>query len=182
MRTIYLVIIPAILILLLVACGTSDAPAPTTGAVSEQPTAAPEQPTTAPEQATTAPEQPTAVSVQPTAVSEEPTATTEQASDDSDQGTGDPDQVFSMQFVCINRSLQTCDLFAEYIDRVMDRSNGQLELEITSFPELGISGTDMLDLLADGTIEFTELPGNFVGGSWPFIEIAELYGLFPVKP
>ena len=52
-----------------------------------------------------------------------------------------------MQFVCVNRSLQTCDLFTDYVARVEERSNGQLVLEITSFPELGISGTDMLDLL-----------------------------------
>ena len=186
MRTIYLAILPAILILLLVACGSSDTPAPETGAASEQPTTAPEQPTAAPEQPTEAPVQPTAAPEQPTTAPEQPTTAPEQATEDSDQatedsdqGTGDPDQVFSMQFVCVNRSLQTCDLFAEFLDRVMERSNGQFELEITSFPELGISGTDMLDLLADGTIEFTELPGNFVGGSWPFIEIAELYGLFP---
>ena len=186
MRNIYLAIPLAILFLLLVACGSSDTPAPETGAASEQPTAVPEQPTTAPEQATpvaeqptAAPEQPTTATEQTTAAAEQPTTAPEQPTAESEQGTGDSDQVFKMQFVCINRSLQTCDLFAEYIARVEERSNGQLELEITSFPELGISGTDMLDLLADGTIEFTELPGNFVGGSWPFIEIAELYGLFP---
>ena len=91
----------------------------------EQSQSSPPQPPNSPrrprEQPTTAPEQPTAVSEQPTAAPEEPTATPEQASEDPDQGTEDSDQVFSMQFVCINRSLQTCDLFAEYIDRVMDR-------------------------------------------------------------
>lgn len=181
MRSICLAILPAILFLLLVACGSSDTPEPETGAAPEQATAAPEQATTAPEQATIAPEEPTTAAVQPTTAPapEQEKEDSSQASAESDQDTEDSDQVFKMQFVCINRSLQTCDLFAEYIDRVMERSNGQLELEITSFPELGISGTDMLDLLADGTIEFTELPGNFVGGSWPFIEIAELYGLFP---
>ena len=179
MRALYLAILPAILILLLVACGSSPTATPQPEATVEQASESSEQDSETNEQATAAPEQPTAAPEQPTAASEQPTATPEQESEDSDQGTGDSGQVFEMQFVCINRSLQTCDLFTEYVARVEERSNGQLKLEITSFPELGISGTDMLDLLADGTIEFTELPGNFVGGSWPFIEIAELYGLFP---
>ena len=140
MRTLYLAIVPVLLILFLVACGSS---------------------------ATSTPE--------PAATSVQPSATAAQASEGSDQ-------VFKMQFVCVNRSLQTCDLFTEYVARVNELSNGELELEITSFPELGISGTDMLVLLEDGTVEFTELPGNFVGGTWPFIEIAELYGLFPDTP
>ena len=140
MRTLYLAIFPVLLILFLVACGSS---------------------------ATSTPE--------PAATSVQPSATAAQASEGSDQ-------VFKMQFVCINRSLQTCDLFTEYVARVNELSNGELELEITSLPELGISGTDMLVLLEDGTVEFTELPGNFVGGTWPFIEIAELYGLFPDTP
>ena len=179
MRALYLAILPAILILLLVACGSSPTATPQPEATVEQASESSEQDSETNEQATAAPEQPTAAPEQPTAASEQPTATPEQESEDSDQGTRDSGQVFEMQFVCINRSLQTCDLFTEYVARVEERSNGQLKLEITSFPELGISGTDMLDLLADGTIEFTELPGNFVGGSWPFIEIAELYGLFP---
>ena len=179
MRALYMAILPAILILLLVACGSSPTATPQPEANAEQASESSEQDSETTEQATAAPEQPTAAPEQPTAASEQPTATPEQESEDSDQGTGDSGQVFEMQFVCINRSLQTCDLFTEYVARVEERSNGQLKLEITSFPELGISGTDMLDLLADGTIEFTELPGNFVGGSWPFIEIAELYGLFP---
>ena len=179
MRALYMAILPAILILLLVACGSSPTATPQPEATAEQASESSEQDSETTEQATAAPEQPTAAPEQPTAASEQPTATPEQESEDSDQGTGDSGQVFEMQFVCINRSLQTCDLFTEYVARVEERSNGQLKLEITSFPELGISGTDMLDLLADGTIEFTELPGNFVGGSWPFIEIAELYGLFP---
>ena len=154
MRTLYLAIVPAILILLLVACGSSPTATLEPAATAEQPS-------------------------EPTEQAGEPT---EQASEDSDQASEDPGQVFSMQFVCINRSLQTCDLFTEYVARVVERSNGQLKLEITSLPELGISGTDMLDLLEDGTVEFTELPGNFVGGTWPFIEIAELYGLFPDTP
>ena len=179
MRALYMAILPAILILLLVACGSSPTATPQPEATVEQASESSEQDSETNEQATAAQEQPTAAPEQPTAASEQPTATPEQESEDSDQGTGDSGQVFEMQFVCINRSLQTCDLFTEYVARVEERSNGQLKLEITSFPELGISGTDMLDLLADGTIEFTELPGNFVGGSWPFIEIAELYGLFP---
>ena len=172
MRTLYLAFIPAILILFLIACGSSPTSTPQPVATAEQPVATAEQPVATAEPAS-ATSEPASATDEPASATDEPaSATDEPASEDSDK-------VFKMQFVCINRSLQTCDLFTEYVARVEERSNGQLQLDITSLPELGISGTDMLDLLADGTIEFTELPGNFVGGSWPFIEIAELYGLFP---
>ena len=157
MRTLYLAIVPAILMLLLVACGSS----PT---ATSQPQATAEQPSEPTQQASEPTEEaiePTQQAIEPT---EQPSVPTEQATETTDQATGASDQVFTMQFVCINRSLQTCDLFTEYVARVEERSNGQLKLDITSLPELGISGTDMLDLLEDGTVEFTELPGNFVGG------------------
>ena len=184
MRTLYLAIVPMLLILFLVACGSSDTPEP--DATSDQPSTTTDQATETTDQATETTVQATETTVQATETTEQATETTvqatettEQATETTEQATEDSDEVFKMQFVCINRSLQTCDLFTEYVARVNELSNGQLEIEITSFPELGISGTDMLDLLDAGTVEFTELPGNFVGGTWPFIEIAELYGLFP---
>ena len=119
MRTLYLAIIPAILFSFLIACSSS--------------------PTSTPLPSATVP-QPSATIPQPSATVPQPSATAPEPSEPSDQQ-------FSMQFVCINRSLQTCDLFTDYVARVEERSNGQLKLDITSLPELGISGTDMLDLL-----------------------------------
>ena len=69
---------------------------------------------------------PSATIPQPSATVPQPSATAPEPSEPSDQQ-------FSMQFVCINRSLQTCDLFTDYVARVEERSNGQLKL--VPFPD-----------------------------------------------
>ena len=114
---------------------------------------------------------------------EAPTATealqaTEAPQQETQEQAATTGESFEVQFVCVNRTLRTCDLFTDYAERVSQRTNGQLTLQITSYPELGISGTQVLRHIKSGTLEFIELAGNFVGGDWPFIEVAELYGLF----
>ncbi len=65
---------------------------------------------------------------------------------------------FTFQIACVNRTLLPCVLFAGeiegepgFIARVADRTNGQLQFELTSFAELGIVGPDTLRLTANGT-------------------------------
>ena len=106
-------------------------------------------------------------------------AATEAPQEETRSQAATTEESFEIQFVCANRTLRTCDLFTDYAKRVSERTNGQLTLQITSYPELGISGTQLLRHIKSGTLEFVELAGNFVGGDWPFIEVAELYGLFP---
>ena len=60
---------------------------------------------------------------------------------------------FEIQYACINRALLWCTLKEKYMfPRVLERTNGQLRLITTSFPELGIAGPDVHTLVADGTL------------------------------
>ena len=86
--------------------------------------------------------------------------------------------VYSFQFACINRTLNPCKLVMKLADTLRARTNGQLDIQISSFPELGLAGPDTLRLLQDGTLDFGEIYGGYVGGDFPAIEMAELLGLY----
>ena len=86
---------------------------------------------------------------------------------------------FQFQLVCINRTLEPCDLMQEFAQRIGERTEGQVKIQITSLPELGLSGQNMLRDIRSGTLTFAELYPGYVGGDWPFVEVGELLGLFP---
>ena len=75
----------------------------------------------------------------------------------SGPGAGATGEKFQFQFTCINRNLKTCDLMQKYADRVAEETNGRMQIQITSFPELGLAGPDTLRLLQDGTLDFAEI-------------------------
>ena len=90
---------------------------------------------------------------------------------------GEPIEI---QVTCINRTLATCKLVEEVlVKNTTDRTQGKLNLVITSFPELGLAGPDSLALVRDGTIAFTEITSGYVAGDLPQLEITFLYGLYP---
>ena len=52
-----------------------------------------------------------------------------------------------------------------------ERTEGQVTINITSFPELVLAGTDTATLLADGTLGMTEIYGGYVGGEFPTLAV-----------
>ena len=85
-----------------------------------------------------------------------------------------------MQFTCINRTIATCKLVeAVLIKNVKARTQGKINLVVSSFPELGLAGPDTLDLVAEGTLAFAEIYAGYVAGDLPQAEITFLYGLYP---
>ena len=67
---------------------------------------------------------------------------------------------FKFQYACINRTLDPCKLLAApggMVERIAERTNGQVEIEISSFPELGLAGPDTLRLVEDGTLGMVEI-------------------------
>jgi len=85
---------------------------------------------------------------------------------------------FEFQYVCVNRTLLPCQVVQEYLDSVNTRTDGQIEIQLSSYPELGISGFDMIRLLQDGTIGLGEIYSGFVGGEFPIFEAANLWGVY----
>ena len=135
----------------LLACGGGEPAAPATGSGSGA--AAPE----------------------PTAMAAAPTAATGSETQLQTQG-----QSFEFQLVCINRNVAACELVNNFfIPEVEKRTDGQLKFVLYSFPELGIAGADTLRLVADNTLEVTEIYSGYVGGDLPLLDIGNLWGLSP---
>ena len=86
---------------------------------------------------------------------------------------------FEFQYACTNRALLPCQLMEHYlIPNVEERTNGQLVINLTSFPELGISGADNMTLVRDGTLDIAEIYTGYVAGEVPALEIQSLWGMF----
>ena len=86
----------------------------------------------------------------------------------------------SFQHACINRTLLWCKLIENYlIPNLTERTNGQVELSVSSFPELGLAGTDTMSLVRDGTLGASEVYGGYIGGEYPAVEVQYLWGLWP---
>ena len=83
------------------------------------------------------------------------------------------------QFACINRALTHCKLAEWFSERVEERTNGQLVIEIIGYPELGIAGPDILELLTNGTLSFAELPAAYTAGDLPAMDMKYLWGMYP---
>ena len=66
-----------------------------------------------------------------------------------------------------------------FIERVKDRTNGRVEFQVSSFPELGLAGPDSLRLIEDRTMELAEIYSGYIGGDLPIIDVANLWGLYP---
>ena len=59
------------------------------------------------------------------------------------------------------------------------RTNGQLILEVSSFPELGLAGSDTLKHVSDGTLSMANIYTPFVVDEFPAFEVQTLWGVYP---
>ncbi len=100
----------------------------------------------------------------------------------------DTDRVeIKLQFACINNSVIDCGMMSSkfpeedigFVDRVNQRTDGQLIFQPISFPELGIAGPDTVRLIEDGTLPVAQIYGGYVGGDFPLMDISNLWGLYP---
>ena len=112
----------------------------------------------------------------------EPKTQSSSASSSGDSQLATTGQSYKFQFACISRTLDPCILLTQaggFVDRVSERTNGQVEIQISSFPELGLAGPDTLRLVESGTLDFGEIYSGYVGGDLPIIDMANLWGLIP---
>ena len=85
-----------------------------------------------------------------------------------------------VQHACINRALLPCKLIEQHwAPNLEARTNGQLKLVVSSFPELGLAGPDTLQLVSDGTISMANIYTGYVAGALPAIEVQSLWGIYP---
>ncbi len=85
-----------------------------------------------------------------------------------------------LQHVCINRSLLPCKIIEQHWGPNLEaRTNGQLTITVSSFPELGLNGPDTLQLVSDGTLAMANIYTGYVAGALPAIEVQSLWGIYP---
>ena len=91
----------------------------------------------------------------------------------------DRDEVFTIQHACLNRALSFCKAAETfYFPNVLERTKGQVEFVMSSFPELGLAGPDIPNLLRTGTLDMGSVVGPYVAGEVPALEIQYLFGAF----
>lgn len=82
-----------------------------------------------------------------------------------------------IQHVCIDRNLPTCVLIQTYwAPNLWERTNGQVELSVTSLVELGLAGPDTLSQVADGSLDMVNIFTGYVAGAHPSLEVQSLWG------
>jgi TRAP-type C4-dicarboxylate transport system substrate-binding protein len=59
------------------------------------------------------------------------------------------------------------------------RTNGQVKLEVTSLPELGLTGFELVRVTRAGLVDVSDIILTYVAGDVPIIEGVDLPGLFP---
>ncbi len=94
----------------------------------------------------------------------------------------DRDEVFTIQHACLNRALSFCKVTETfYFPNVIERTNGQVDFVMSSFPELGLAGPDIPNLLGTGTLDMGSIVGPYVAGEVPALEIQYLFGAFTAR-
>ncbi len=95
---------------------------------------------------------------------------------------------FKIQMVCINRFRVDCASAAGdyraiwdigFAERVRRRTNGQVQFEVTSFPEVGFIAYDSPRLVQDGTLQSAQIDPGYIGADFPIVDIVNLWGLYP---
>ena len=116
-----------------------------------------------------------ATAPEPTAMAAEPTAAMASETRLETQG-----ETFEFQMTCINRTVAPCELLTNFfIPEIAERTNGQVQMTVSSYPELGIAGPDTLRLVGDNTLELSIIYSGYVGGDLPLLDIGNLWGLSP---
>lgn len=86
-------------------------------------------------------------------------------------------ETIKIQHVCIDRNLPTCVLIQTYwAPNLRERTDGQVELSVTSFVELGLAGPDTLSQVADGSLDMVNIFTGYVAGAHPSLEVQSLWG------
>ena len=87
-------------------------------------------------------------------------------------------QNIEIQHACITRTLPTCVLIQAYLaPNLQQRTNGQVKLTVTSFPELGLAGPETLQQVSDGTLDMANIYPGYVAGAVPALEVQSLWGV-----
>jgi TRAP-type C4-dicarboxylate transport system substrate-binding protein len=85
---------------------------------------------------------------------------------------------FKLKLMGINRTLDPWKLFQEWAQTVEKRTNGRVQFELTSLPELSLGGAETIRVIKTGVVDVAEVYGGYVAGELPMVEILEMPGIF----
>lgn len=84
-----------------------------------------------------------------------------------------------LQGVVVSQTaIQKKELWDWAAEEIKKRSNGQMVLNITSMPELGLSGFELVRVLGAGLVDLADVLPTYVAGDIPVIEGGDLLGIF----
>jgi TRAP-type C4-dicarboxylate transport system substrate-binding protein len=86
---------------------------------------------------------------------------------------------FQLKFMGVNRAVDNFKAYEQWGRMVEQRTQGRVTFEVTSLPELGLGGAEIVRVLKTGVVDIAEVYGGFVAGELPLMEIVELPGIFP---
>ena len=86
---------------------------------------------------------------------------------------------YKLKFVGISRAVDTWPYWEKWAKTVNERTDGQVEVELVSLPELGFGGVELIRLIKTGVVDLAEIYGGYVAGELPLLEILEMPGIFP---
>ncbi len=86
----------------------------------------------------------------------------------------------TLQHACVHSSLNACrHLESWFVPNVSARTKGQVQISVSSYPELGISGLGVPDYLRDGVLDMAEIYGSSVSDRYALMSLQHLWGLWP---
>ena len=86
-------------------------------------------------------------------------------------------EIITLQYACINRTFKPCQLVeSTFVPMVDEATDGRVQIQVTSFPELGLAGPNTLRLVRNGSLGFTEVYAGYVAGDVPLLDIQILWG------
>jgi TRAP-type transport system periplasmic protein len=92
--------------------------------------------------------------------------------------TAQPAKEFKLKLMGINRAVDNFKAYEQWGRLVEQRTAGRVKIDVTSLPELGLGGAEIIRVLKTGVVDIVEVYGGYVAGELPLIEIVELPGVF----
>jgi len=85
----------------------------------------------------------------------------------------------TLKAVAVSRPTPQFQAWVWFADAVQQRTNGKLKVDLTSLPEVGLTGFEMVRVMRSGLVDFADVLGTYIGGELPILEAPDLPGLYP---
>lgn len=89
----------------------------------------------------------------------------------------DAQETINWKAVTLHRNGPNYDKWLWFKEEAAKRTDGRLQVEIMTYPELGLTGADVLRVMASGLISLAEVSSGYVSADFPLIEGTDLPGL-----